>query len=566
MKKISLLITLIFAFALNSLAKPRTAEQMKAAAAAVLNTQTMAKGLNFSAADVTLIDTRSQTVIYGNAGGYAVVSKDDSFSPILGYSDTAMSDNPAPAFLWWLETINKSMENMLANGTEPQQVQPAPEYRTSVPELLTTRWGQDTPYNLQCPEYTVNNVKHNYVTGCVATAMAQIMKYHNYPEKGYGKTIYRINPGDGATLTIEANFGNTTYDWANMLDSYIPGRYNDEQANAVATIMYHCGVSVRMNYAKDGSGAFSSDACTALRTNFLYDKNIKHYTRDFMPNAEWMDIIYRELNDNCPILYGGVTTANAGHAFVFDGYDADGLVHVNWGWNGESNGYYNVASLNGFSEGQNMVIIRLPDDDRFESEYHSLWGMGENLVISSNGSAVNLYVSCKGVYNMDIDKFTGDMALMAYNMETGETTKLSTIFDSKTLAGIKYGSGYNITNVTVPYASVINGNINTIIPDGDYRLYLATKSILETEWQPVRSKETVNNSYILELRTNAGGGAKLRAENNPNWTTAIDKVVTEQTERPADNRIYSIDGRYMGTDASVLKDGIYIRNGKKFVK
>lgn len=550
MKKISLLITLIFAFTLNSLAKPRTAEQMKAAAAAVLNTQTMAKGLNFSAADVTLIDSRSQTVIYGNAGGYAVVSKDDTFSPILGYSDTAMSDNPAPAFLWWLETINKSMENMLANGTEPQHVQPAPEYRTSVPELLTTRWGQDTPYNLQCPEYTVNNVKYNYVTGCVATAMAQIMKYHNYPEKGYGKTIYRLNPGDGATLTIEADFGNTTYDWANMLDSYIPGRYNDEQANAVATIMYHCGVSVRMNYAKDGSGAFSYDACTALRTNFLYDKNIKHYSRDFMPNEEWMNIIYRELNDNCPILYGGVTTANAGHAFVFDGYDADGLVHVNWGWNGESNGYYDVASLNGFSEGQNMVIIRLPNDDRFESQYHSMWGLGYKLVITKTITA--LKVSCDALYNMDVDKFTGELALMALNTETGDKTNLSTIYGTNVLSGIKYGSGMSLSGVSVPY---------TQLSDGTYRIYLATKSTLETDWQPVRSKETVNNSYILVKN---GSNVTLRAENNSNWTTAIDNVPT--VEKKADNRIYSIDGRYMGTDASVLKDGIYIRNGKKFVK
>ncbi len=550
MKKISLLITLIFAFALNSLAKPRTAEQMKAAAAAVLNTQTMAKGLNFSAADVTLIDSRSQTVIYGNAGGYAVVSKDDTFSPILGYSDTAMSDNPAPAFLWWLETINKSMENMLAKGTEPQHVQPAPEYRTSVPELLTTRWGQDTPYNLQCPEYTVNNVKYNYVTGCVATAMAQIMKYHNYPEKGYGKTIYRLNPGDGATLTIEADFGNTTYDWANMLDSYIPGRYNDEQANAVATIMYHCGVSVRMNYAKDGSGAFSYDACTALRTNFLYDKNIKHYSRDFMPNEEWMNIIYRELNDNCPILYGGVTTANAGHAFVFDGYDADGLVHVNWGWNGESNGYYDVASLNGFSEGQNMVIIRLPNDDRFESQYHSMWGLGYKLVITKTITA--LKVSCDALYNMDVDKFTGELALMALNTETGDKTNLSTIYGTNVLSGIKYGSGMSLSGVSVPY---------TQLSDGTYRIYLATKSTLETDWQLVRSKETVNNSYILVKN---GSNVTLRAENNSNWTTAIDNVPT--VEKKADNRIYSIDGRYMGTDASVLKDGIYIRNGKKFVK
>ncbi len=550
MKKISLLITLIFAFALNSLAKPRTAEQMKAAAAAVLNTQTMAKGLNFSAADVTLIDSRSQTVIYGNAGGYAVVSKDDTFSPILGYSDTAMSDNPAPAFLWWLETINKSMENMLANGTEPQHVQPAPEYRTSVPELLTTRWGQDTPYNLQCPEYTVNNVKDNYVTGCVATAMAQIMKYHNYPEKGYGKTIYRLNPGDGATLTIEADFGNTTYDWANMLDSYIPGRYNDEQANAVATIMYHCGVSVRMNYAKDGSGAFSYDACTALRTNFLYDKNIKHYSRDFMPNEEWMNIIYRELNDNCPILYGGVTTANAGHAFVFDGYDADGLVHVNWGWNGESNGYYDVASLNGFSEGQNMVIIRLPNDDRFESQYHSMWGLGYKLVITKTITA--LKVSCDALYNMDVDKFTGELALMALNTETGDKTNLSTIYGTNVLSGIKYGSGMSLSGVSVPY---------TQLSDGTYRIYLATKSTLETDWQPVHSNETINNSYILVKN---GSNVTLRAENNSNWTTAIDNVPT--VEKKADNRIYSIDGRYMGTDASVLKDGIYIRNGKKFVK
>lgn len=550
MKKISLLITLIFAFALNSLAKPRTAEQMKAAAAAVLNTQTMAKGLNFSAADVTLIDSRSQTVIYGNAGGYAVVSKDDTFSPILGYSDTAMSDNPAPAFLWWLETINKSMENMLANGTEPQHVQPAPEYRTSVPELLTTRWGQATPYNLQCPEYTVNNVKDNYVTGCVATAMAQIMKYHNYPEKGYGKTIYRLNPGDGATLTIEADFGNTTYDWANMLDSYIPGRYNDEQANAVATIMYHCGVSVRMNYAKDGSGAFSYDACTALRTNFLYDKNIKHYSRDFMPNEEWMNIIYRELNDNCPILYGGVTTANAGHAFVFDGYDADGLVHVNWGWNGESNGHYDVASLNGFSEGQNMVIIRLPNDDRFESQYHSMWGLGYKLVITKTITA--LKVSCDALYNMDVDKFTGELALMALNTETGDKTNLSTIYGTNVLSGIKYGSGMSLSGVSVPY---------TQLSDGTYRIYLATKSTLETDWQPVHSNETINNSYILVKN---GSNVTLRAENNSNWTTAIDNVPT--VEMKADNRIYSIDGRYLGTDVEKLDRGMYIRNGVKFVK
>ena len=165
--------------------------------------------------------------------------------------------------------------------------------------------------------------------------MAQVMKYHDYPEKGKGYNRWTFYPnGNNSTgTTVRVNFANT-YDWKNMLDKYTRGKYNDTEAKAVAVLMKDCGGSVSMQYAKDGSGAYAADACRALRNNFKYHKAIKLYTRAFYPKDAWMDLIYRELNDNCPILYGGATTQGFGHEFVFDGYDKNGLVHVNWGWEG----------------------------------------------------------------------------------------------------------------------------------------------------------------------------------------------------------------------------------------
>lgn len=551
MKRQSLIVMLLLAVTCTMTAKPRTAAQLRQEAAKVLSTTTMAKGLHGNvAAEPEVLNQKSQLTVLGyKDGGYAVIANDDEFAPVLGYSDAKLADEHAPAFLWWMDAINTALEKKLADGEQPERVRPAAEYKERVDELLTTRWNQDAPFNNMCPTYTKNGKKYNYVTGCVATAMAQIMYYHKYPVKGSGHYSYTYIPeGGNGTVRPSANF-ETTYDYDNMLPVYTPGNYTQVQADAVAKLMYHCGVSVEMNYTTTGSGAFSANACQALRKYFLYDENIKLYTRDIFPVDEWMSIVYRELNDGCPILYGG-QSSSGGHSFVLDGYDENGLVHVNWGWGGTDNGFFDIAELDGYNYGQDMVTVRMPNDPTFDSTYRSMWGFGHQLTATKSGSYIVL--GTESVYNIDVDDFTGKMGVMAQNTTTGEAELLALLGDESTFSAIGYLSGLKFNNAKVPFTS---------LPNGTYRIYLATMSERETEWQPIRSKEDVNNSYILVKN---GSSATLQAENNSNWTTAIDNVPT--VEKPADNRIYSIDGRYLGTDPSTLKKGIYIMNGKKFMK
>lgn len=561
MKRTFISLAILLAMACAMQAKPRTKAQLRSEAAKALNARAAANGkkARANATGMEVLGQSSQLTILGHKdGGYAVIANDDTFDPVLGYSDGTLTDDAPPAFTWWLNTINRNLEDMLAKGEKPGQVERAAGYKTAVDELLTTQWSQEDPYNRLCPTYLSNNVETPYVTGCVATAMAQILYYHKYPTKGYGSKSYFFYPEEGGSRQRAfANFGNTTYDYANMISTYANNNFTTEQATAVATIMYHCGVSVEMGYSKSGSGAFSNDACLALRKHFLYDENIKMYRRDFYNKKEWMDMVYRELNDACPILYGGATTSNAGHSFVLDGYDANGLVHVNWGWNGKSNGYYDIASLLGYSEGQDMVVVRLPDDTRFDSRYHSLWGLGYPLNMTKSGT--NLVASCQALYNLDVESFTGDIDILAANLATGETTQMA---NANSVSMLESGYGFQFSNLRFSVSA---------LADGKYRLYLASKDSRDTDWQPVRSNESVRNSYILEKN---GAAMTLTPESDSGWTgetTGIDQAMDDGDSQSGGKKaftgkIYSIDGRYMGTDKSALKSGIYIMDGKKFVK
>lgn len=507
-------IILLAFFATTSQAKVRTTQQIMNCAQQVLGTGASTKAHAANRA-LKVVKQESQLSIVSDATGRcAIIANDDAFSPVLGYTDKAMGADIAPGFKWWLETINQALEQKLAKGETQHQVARNAAYKTNVPELMSTEWGQDAPYNLLCPQYTENGESHRYVTGCVATAMAQIMNYHQYPLKGEGKYSYRYNPGDGAMLTLVADFKNTTYDWANMLDEYNDGAYTDAQANAVATLMYQCGVSVKMNYNKDGSGAYTADACRALRKYFAYSPNIKLYERSYFPIDEWMNIIYRELNDGCPILYAG-SSAAGGHEFVFDGYDPDGNVHVNWGWNGNQDGFFNIASLNGFSDGQEMVVVRTPDDTRYTDCFKSLWGLRDPLSIAKAGR--NLSVSGNVMYNFDVDDFKGDISLVARNETNGAISVLSQVADL-TDTKTPYLNGFSFEDFTVNPSS---------LADGQYRLYFASKSISEEEWQPVRSHESVRNSYVLTLEK--GKVASLTPEKTSNWTaTGITEVSSSE--------------------------------------
>lgn len=561
MKKIFISLFLV-ALATNvTLAKQRTLAEMKSEAVKVItssNTNAPLKAKALQGVKVLHSETQLSLVGFEN-GAFAVIANDDAFQPVLGYTTGRAGAEHAPGFVWWLETMNKSLEDQMAEGKAQAKVQRASDVKTAVAPLIKTKWGQDAPYNNMCPEYTVGGTTRRYVTGCVATSMAQVMNYHGYPTKGTGSTSYRYTPQGGATLTLRANFGTTSYDWANMADDYSNGGYTAAQAEAVATLMSHCGIAVHMNYNASGSGAMSHVACRALKKYFNYSAKIGCLYREFFHVDEWMNIIYKELSDGCPIIYGG-NSGTGGHSFVFDGYDEDGLVSVNWGWEGVDDGYFDIASLNGYNDIQDMVIVRLPDDDRMTQDYTYLWASQSQFYVTQSGNTLTVndaalvcmettaFLSLEGD-----EEFRGNVAFVATDLSTGNLTVLAAVVDNND--AFQYGQGVIINNLKADISS---------LPVGEYRLYFASRSVEEAaageNWNPLRSKEGVSNSYILTVTSS---GASLRQEESSAWT-GIENV--EAAEAKADGRVYSIDGRYVGNSIESLGKGLYIVNGRKVMK
>lgn len=277
----------------------------------------------------------------GDNAGYVMVAGDDVvINPVLGYSTGGEFDyGTAPDNLkWWIGEYARMIEYAAEHG---MAVAETPKFDTSLDPMIKTHWNQDYPYNNLSP--WLSEDMQGY-TGCVATAMAQVMKYHEWPERGTGSHTY-TDPYCGQTLS--ANFGETTYRWDLMPNDY-DGSWTDEQIEAVATLMAHCGVAVEMMYQPDGSGAYSGDVPGALVNYFGYAKDIIHRDRDYYTQSEWIEMVKAELDAARPVYYSGQSTGG-GHAFVIDGYNTNGYFHVNWGWGSLSDGYYQLATLDPYS-------------------------------------------------------------------------------------------------------------------------------------------------------------------------------------------------------------------------
>lgn len=321
--------------------------------------------------ELSILAQDSATAIVGYPGGaWAVVCADDMLPVILGYSATPF--NPLsinPNMRWWLEAAEKACRDRIDRQHPLTVVAPDPSlYEPSIDALVNARWGQEAPYWNLCPIGTKGDYGWGYddnssgrcVTGCVATAMAQVLYYHNAPATGMGGThSVRVKQAGGGYQTYTVNYDEAVYDWSHMLPEYHYG-YSDEEAEAVALLMYHCGVATDMNYATDGSGAYMDDCAAGLRRNFGFTE--ASYLRRYTYSEDsWMELVYTELNQDRPIIYAGDDmSVMGGHCFVLDGYDAQGYVHINWGWDGSSDGYFNIALLNPgyyqFSSGQEMII------------------------------------------------------------------------------------------------------------------------------------------------------------------------------------------------------------------
>lgn len=277
-----------------------------------------------------------------NDNGYMIVSADDTAAPVLGYADNGSfdADNMPENMKAFLEDYKTEMAWAAKNGISAYATDSRASRATITP-LVKTKWDQGNPYNLLCP----SDAGGKCYTGCVATAIAQIMNYHQWPTKGVGSNTYTPRY---FTESLTVNFSSTTYDWSNMLN-YYTGTETNAQKNAVATLMYHCGVAASMNYSSNGSGATASNAMMALINNFDYDKSIVYYFRDNFRTTDWEDLIYDNLVNVGPVYYDG-NNNEAGHAFVCDGYK-DGYFHINWGWSGMSDGYFRLSALDPESQG-----------------------------------------------------------------------------------------------------------------------------------------------------------------------------------------------------------------------
>lgn len=373
MNKRFLLISLgVLSIATAMQARSRSAEEAKQVAAEFYQSQ---NGLR-SASDVefTLVYSGSENGLrastgeapfyvfnIGSADGFVMVSGDDRVAPVIGYSLTSAfnPDNMPSNLRGWLEGYEKQIEYARTLPDKPY-VKPetrAGEFPESVEPLITTQWDQGAPYNNACPE--IGNERA--LTGCVATAMAQIMNYHEWPASAEGTGSYTIG-ANGTPQSIDMS--QFTFDWANMADKYDGNESADEQ-KAVAQLMAACGAGVQMQYGTDVSGAYDANAAAALIQNMGYDENVSFVIREAYSNEEWTDMMKAELDAERPILYGGYSGFMRGHAFVCDGY-ADDYFHINWGWSGQSDGFYNLDLLwpyedifpnyMGFTESQDAVI------------------------------------------------------------------------------------------------------------------------------------------------------------------------------------------------------------------
>lgn len=312
--------------------------------------------------------------VFNTANGFVIVAADDCETPIIGYSHEGRFDpNNVPVQMQdylqdFVARIQYNIENQIvADKTTAQQWELVKatgmlnnrKNAKAVAPLLTDKWNQGCRYNSLCP--TMQGPCDHAEVGCVAVAMGQIMHYWGYPATGWGSHSYT-----NAGTTLSADFGNTTYDWSHMPDSLTESS-TEAEIEAVATLLYHCGVSVDMRYTNNGSNANSTIIPDAMMRYFDYSRHMHREKKTDYSDEEWIPMLKNCLDLQRPVLYSGFgSTGNIGHAFVCDGYDNNDLLHFNWGW-GTADGYFALGNLNplgyNFNNNNSAILDIVPEND-----------------------------------------------------------------------------------------------------------------------------------------------------------------------------------------------------------
>lgn len=502
---IQFLLVLLLALGYSSLqAKRITQWQAQQQAYSFWGKQMPQKAKAKSRTATTASPSDAYYVFNNDAGGFVIIAGDDAVTPVLGYTSTGSFD--AENLPDGLKDLLKSYERQIAAlGDNYVANQTATRAAFTGEKLLkTAEWNQMAPFNKYTPS--------NYVTGCVATAGAIVMKHHGYPAKGTGSHSYTWN---GKTLT--ANFGHD-YDWASM-----PVKYdgtNDADFDGVARLMADLGVAVEMNYAKDGSGSYIGDLVTALQKYYGYSK-LSHLMAIEDVGAEaWNGRLREEIDANRPVLYAASDPARGGHAFVIDGYK-DESFSVNWGWGGYCDGFYQIGALNPESEG-------MPTGDKYNVGQSAVFGMepsGGTEKVSTMGfkkltnqlQTLNMNITDvkKGqrgtifsapIGNTGDHNFNGEIAVALMNAK-GEIRETVTRQPFKLT---DFAPGYYYTSLSFSIESTVDAE------SGDYLAMVAKEGseeyieLYDPDFERKRLPATGYKPLTYEIRTKVGEGATIK--------------------------------------------------------
>lgn len=528
-------------------------------------------------ASVKLVLERDMLNVYAAEGaGYVIVSRSTDTAPVLGYSDGRFDpDNMPDGLRWWIEQTDRCLaaaESDLTRATG-EVVEP----------LVKTYWAQDRPYNDLCPT-TGGFWGSAPQTGCVATAMAQVLKYFNYPASSTGTGEYSLDGGQSfKTVTMD-----TKYSWDDMLNRYNAG-YNDKQAKAVAELMRDCGYVSRMIYTDQGSGANLYDAAYGLSHMMRYDSlSMRVRTRAYYHDDEWMDMIRKELRSSRPIQYAATDPNMMAHSFVFDGMDANGLVHVNWGWAGDANGYFDVSNLHGlkpsypnpytggmvsydFSDEQIMITGFNPSETPAEgARYESFFASYTCPEVSFDND--ELQIETIPVFNLSHLDFQGLLGLVIEG-EDGHAVVQPFFYSAfenniaiPVIGGVYYPEAY------YAHGTLNDSNGTTPRPDGKYLLYFVSWSVQEMDagYDPQMIHIPVEGSkpnYAVWEANIVNGHWDAASLKRHDTSGGVEEVRADVMDNNATPVAYSLDGRCLGNPESVAKGTpIIIRQGNTATK
>lgn len=483
-------------------------EALKRAIGSDVPSRAMGGRLN-TTPSLTLSDNGSPMVyVFESAGdtGYVIISADDIAAPMLGYSDNGKFDasNMPDNLRWWLGQYQGEIAQAVSAGVDTSYPTSSRAVKAPIAPMVTTKWDQDAPYNLKCP----SDAGGKCMTGCVATAFAQVLKFHNLLAQGTGKHSYEWN-----NQMLSFDYGATTFQWDLMLDTYTP-QATSNQTNAVATLMYACGVGVNMGYGSKESGASSVFVVPALIEYFNYDKGANLAMRNYCSSSEWDNMIYNELSTNGPVYYAG-QSKSGGHAFVCDGY-SNGYYHFNWGWSGMSDGYFLLNALDPMSQGIGG------SSSGFNFDQQALFGVKKP---QSSSEYAAPYVVCYD--RLSVQALNGALYFMGgfWNMS-------SRPLNGKFVVDFVNASGATVKSVDITESKSLN------ISYGYDKFWIKTSDVPDGTTKAYLMYEADGKKYAVKIPYSQLGYANVTKSGNNVTVNVPDRVDVKLKELALESEVY----------------------------